>query len=87
MSTFVQYSLTIILALSVSFAQNRVKVTPNVNYTGSYILWTPSKTPVKTSLKNLSKGEQMLIQIFLDEHDFGPGILDGAIRNFPTNIA
>lgn len=82
MSIFAQYSLFIILLLNSSFAQNVVKATPDVNYVANHILWTPSKTSVKTSLKSLSKGEQMLIQIFLDEHDFGPGILDGAIGGF-----
>ena len=63
-------------------AENAKKVSPNTKLSYDYISWGVGKSPQKTSLKNLTKGEQMLIQIFLDEHDFGPGVLDGAIGGF-----
>lgn len=82
MSNIVRYITLFILTFNLSPAQKVEKVTPNVNYIVSDILWTPSNKPISTSPKKLSKGEQMLIQIFLDEHDFGPGIIDGAIGGF-----
>gem|GEM_PF-4362504 len=65
-----------------SFPKKPHKVSPKIKYDYDYISWGVGEKAQKTSLENLSRGEQMLIQIFLDEHNFGPGVLDGAIGGF-----
>ena len=80
MNIFVKYLFYSAFFLYASFAQETLKVSPNTKHKATQNLEILSSKPVLA--KDLAKGEQMLIQIFLDEHDFGPGVLDGAIGGF-----
>ncbi len=65
--------LIFLVMLRSALAQDAIQVSPNGNQTAEVL---------PTSVSELSRDQQMLIQIFLDEHNFGPGILDGAIGGF-----
>jgi len=74
--------ITFSILTGLLFASPPVKVQPNIEREYSGILWFPHKKAVQRSVENLSREEQLIIQIFLDEHDFAPGVLDGAIGTF-----
>jgi len=73
------FSMILGCALSL---QAQITVRPHVHHAHTHILWTPSKKPQRTTTQKLSREEQFLVQIFLDEHGFGPGVIDGAMGSF-----
>ena len=67
---------------SLRLFSDAVVVRPLIEREYDSITWFPSDKISSRSLANLTMEEQLLLQIYLDELNFGPGKLDGQIGQF-----
>ena len=60
---------------------------PNVSYKNETVVWYPSTKHITFGEEKLSREEQLLLQIFLDELNFTPGKIDGSVGKFTKEAA
>ncbi len=59
-----------------------IVVMPTIEKDYTHIVWYPNQRASPTSAEKPSQEEQLLLQIYLDELNYGPGVLDGALGRF-----
>lgn len=75
-------SIILLLVMALPSLAEIVTAKPKADLEYGSISWYPSDKIITRSSEKLAREEQVILQIYLDELNYGPGVIDGALGRF-----